>query len=84
MGQVRMLDKRLNEDGYLRLMTAEPLVQNMSNTLPEHLKTQIRKPSEQKNVRKSNFAQFAPIRKLLLWQFMMQFFGCITSNQQYP
>jgi glycosyltransferase involved in cell wall biosynthesis len=33
MGQVRQLDKRMNEDGYLRLMTADPLVMNMSNTL---------------------------------------------------
>jgi hypothetical protein len=31
MGQVRMLDERLNAAGYLRLMTSEPLAQNMSN-----------------------------------------------------
>jgi glycosyltransferase involved in cell wall biosynthesis len=33
MGQVRMLDQRINEAGYLRLMTCEPLAQNMSNRL---------------------------------------------------
>lgn len=33
MGQVRQLDQRLNEAGYLRLMTTEPLSQNMSNRL---------------------------------------------------
>jgi glycosyltransferase involved in cell wall biosynthesis len=31
MGQVRMLDERINAAGYLRLMTSEPLAQNMSN-----------------------------------------------------
>jgi glycosyltransferase involved in cell wall biosynthesis len=33
MGQVRELDRLMNEAGYLRLMTEAPLVQNMSNTL---------------------------------------------------
>lgn len=31
MGQVRQLDRRMNEAGYLRLMTTEPLAMNMSN-----------------------------------------------------
>jgi glycosyltransferase involved in cell wall biosynthesis len=31
MGQVRMLDERINQAGYLRLMTSKPLAQNMSN-----------------------------------------------------
>jgi hypothetical protein len=33
MGQVKMLDERLNAAGYLRLMVPEPLAQNMSNEL---------------------------------------------------
>jgi glycosyltransferase involved in cell wall biosynthesis len=33
MGQVRQLDQRMNEAGLLRLMTCEPLAQNMSNRL---------------------------------------------------
>ncbi|MGB2896970.1 MAG: glycosyltransferase family A protein [Anaerolineales bacterium] len=33
MGQVRELDRKVNEAGFLRLMTAEPLAMNMSNTL---------------------------------------------------
>jgi glycosyltransferase involved in cell wall biosynthesis len=33
MGQVRMLDARMNKAGYLRLMTKDPLENNMSNTL---------------------------------------------------
>lgn len=40
MGQVRQLDIRMNEAGYLRLMTTEPLMQNMSNQVsPEFQKT---------------------------------------------
>jgi hypothetical protein len=33
MGQVKMLDQKMNAAGYLRLMTCEPLSQNMSNRL---------------------------------------------------
>jgi hypothetical protein len=33
MGQVRQLDKRLNDAGLLRLMVSDPLAMNMSNTL---------------------------------------------------
>ncbi len=33
MGQVISLDEQLNAEGYLRLMTCEPLTQNMSNRL---------------------------------------------------
>jgi len=32
MGQVRQLDQRMNDAGYLRLMTTEPLMMNMSNS----------------------------------------------------
>ena len=33
MGQVRQLDKRMNDAGLLRLMVSDPLTMNMSNTL---------------------------------------------------
>ena len=33
MGQVRQLDKRMNDAGLLRLMVSHPLAMNMSNTL---------------------------------------------------
>ena len=40
MGQVRQLDIRMNEAGYLRLMTVEHLMQNMSNQVsPEFQKS---------------------------------------------
>lgn len=35
MGQVRQLDRRMDEAGYLRLMTPEPLMTNVSNTLDQ-------------------------------------------------
>lgn len=43
MGQVRQLDRRMNEAGYLRLMPTEFLAQNMSNRLDW-----IHKPEEAK------------------------------------
>ena len=37
LGQVQQLDQKLNQAGFLRLMTEKPLVQNMSNRVPrEH------------------------------------------------
>jgi glycosyltransferase involved in cell wall biosynthesis len=45
MGQVRDLDRRMDEAGYLRLMTARPLAMNMSNTLnpiPDQGSLQVR------------------------------------------
>lgn len=35
MGQVRLLDQRVNQAGYLRLMTTEPLSMNMSNRVED-------------------------------------------------
>lgn len=41
MGQVRQLDIRMNEAGYLRLMTAKPYMQNMSNDVLKEYKPSI-------------------------------------------
>ncbi|MBI5945504.1 MAG: glycosyltransferase family 2 protein [Chloroflexi bacterium] len=41
MGQVRQLDERMDAAGYLRLMPVERYAQNMSNTLPSALKTDL-------------------------------------------
>lgn len=49
MGQVRQLDQRINETGYLRLMPVEFLAQNMSNRLDW-----IHSPEEVKNQPSSN------------------------------
>jgi glycosyltransferase involved in cell wall biosynthesis len=66
MGQVRQLDKRMNDAGLLRLMVSDPLAMNMSNTLGYlrgELKTQAAK-------RKGGFArrllELSPVKKILL------------------
>ncbi len=41
MGQVRELDRRVDDAGLLRLMTREPLAMNMSNTLRPILKESV-------------------------------------------
>ncbi len=40
MGQVKQLDMRMNEKGYLRLMPEKPLAMNMSNTLENIAKSE--------------------------------------------
>lgn len=44
MGQVRQLDKRMNDAGLLRLMVTEPLAMNMSNTLG-YLRGELGRPT---------------------------------------
>jgi len=58
MGQVRQLDQRINEAGYLRLMPVEFLAQNMSNRLDW-----IHDPSE---LQQAKSAQPKPLLKRLL------------------
>ncbi len=67
MGQVRMLDRGLNDRGYLRLMTADPLVQNMSNTLPPHLRHKALQPPAA--TRQRGVWDFPLIKKPLLWLY---------------
>lgn len=66
MGQVLKLDEAVNQSGLLRLMTAEPYVMNMSNTVPAHLRnTALAAPvSEQGLGRK--ILDFAPLKALLM------------------
>ena len=67
MGQVRQLDQRMNDAGYLRLMTAEPFAQNMSNQVPTHLRKDSRVLQPVKNSGlKKKFFNFAPVRKILM------------------
>ena len=68
MGQVKQLDQRMNDAGYLRLMVTDPLVQKMSNTLPKELAV---KTAGEKNVRRKaglarRLAQLPGIRGGLL------------------
>lgn len=74
MGQVRQLDKRMNDAGLLRLMVSDPLAMNMSNTLG-YLRGELGKQTTSTEPRagvkrKTSFAQrmlgLGPIKKVLL------------------
>jgi glycosyltransferase involved in cell wall biosynthesis len=47
MGQVRQLDKRMNDSGLLRLMVSDPLAMNMSNTLG-YLRGELKQAGEKR------------------------------------
>lgn len=63
MGQVKQLDMRMNEKGYLRLMTEKPYAMNMSNTLENTAQTGAGTSKAQK---KHGFADIPAVKKLLL------------------
>lgn len=74
MGQVRQLDKRMNDAGLLRLMVSDPLAMNMSNTLG-YLRGEMRaltdKSGKQTGKKKPVSAgkrvlAWGPVKKLLL------------------
>jgi hypothetical protein len=71
MGQVRLLDERLNENGLLRLCTAEALVRHLGNRLPLDGQDPVgvgprpaRPPSTA-----TRLANLAPVRRSLLWLY---------------
>ena len=65
MGQVRQLDQRMNDAGYLRLMPVKPFVMNMSNTLRSMpgFKAVTEKKKSRNNKR---LLDFPPVKKVLL------------------
>jgi glycosyltransferase involved in cell wall biosynthesis len=70
MGQVRQLDKRMNDAGLLRLMVSDPLAMNMSNTLG-YLRGELGKGSEKlRRKKKEGWArrvlELGPIKKMML------------------
>jgi glycosyltransferase involved in cell wall biosynthesis len=66
MGQVRQLDKRMNDSGLLRLMVSDPLAMNMSNTLG-YLRGELRAGDKKRQVSFGRrVAELPPIKKLLL------------------
>ena len=66
MGQVRQMDKRMNDAGLLRLMVADPLAMNMSNTLG-YLRGDLGKPNlKRKPSLAKRLLEFSPIKKMLL------------------
>lgn len=65
MGQVKQLDQRINADGYLRLMTAEPLAMNMSNQVK--ITSGDQEPgSKTKQPSRKGLLSLKPVRALLM------------------
>jgi len=68
MGQVRQLDKRMNDAGLLRLMVSDPLAMNMSNTLG-YLRGELGKGKERGKRKEGvgkRLLELPPIKKMLL------------------
>jgi glycosyltransferase involved in cell wall biosynthesis len=66
MGQVRQLDKRINDAGLLRLMVSDPLAMNMSNTLG-YLRGELGKESvKSKRGLGRRVLNLGPVKKMLL------------------
>ena len=66
MGQVRQLDRRMNDAGLLRLMVSDPLAMNMSNTLG-YLRGELKNSGKKKPVTfGKRVLELGPIKKVLL------------------
>ncbi len=67
MGQVRQLDRRMNDAGLLRLMTPEPLAMNMSNTLG-YVRGELKDSPKKKRARslKNRLLEAGPVKRVLL------------------
>ncbi|MCL4531098.1 MAG: glycosyltransferase family 2 protein [Chloroflexi bacterium] len=66
MGQVRQLDKRMNDAGLLRLMVSDPLAMNMSNTLG-YLRGELKAQNKKRKVGfGKRFFEIGFIKKMLL------------------
>jgi glycosyltransferase involved in cell wall biosynthesis len=68
MGQVQLLDGMVNDAGYLRLMTADPYIQNMSNQVPDWVKQETPKAAIKAPEMKSDF-QLKNLR-IIKWPLM--------------
>jgi len=66
MGQVRQLDARMNEAGYLRLMPTEALAMNMSNTLRNMPGMASSTEGRKKHRRGNLFLDLPPVKRALL------------------
>jgi len=64
MGQVRTLDERLNEKGYLRLMTRNPFIVHMGNVVPMREDSNFQ--DNHRAISNKSLWNFAPLKKLLL------------------
>lgn len=66
MGQVRQLDQRMNEAGFLRLMVTDPLAMNMSNTLRNAPGQAAKRAVDRSAGGPSRLLDFPPVRRTLL------------------
>ena len=67
MGQVKQLDMRMNDSGYLRLMTSEPYAMNLSNTTEYVTGKGMKIQSNENNTGfVKRIVNVAPIKKVLL------------------
>lgn len=74
MGQVKRLDQRLNEAGYLRLMPTEPYAMNMSNTLRNLSGYETKTVSGSGKAQKSYWLLDFPVVKRVLLYFYNRIF----------
>jgi len=66
MGQVRQLDKRMNNAGLLRLMVSDPLAMNMSNTLG-YLRGELIPTGKKKRISfGKRVLELSPVKKMML------------------
>src|SRR5574338_1072243 len=66
MGQVRQLDRRMNDAGLLRLMVSDPLAMNMSNTLG-YLRGELKDAGKKRRPSAARrLLELAPVKKTLL------------------
>ena len=69
MGQVRQLDKRMNDAGLLRLMVSDPLAMNLSNTLG-YLRGELKESGNVRRKKKEDLArrvlETGLVKKILL------------------
>jgi hypothetical protein len=64
MGQVKQLDQRINQAGYLRLMPTEPLAMNMSNTLRSM--PGMKSSTAERKAKGNMLLDLPPVKKTLL------------------
>jgi glycosyltransferase involved in cell wall biosynthesis len=69
MGQVKQLDERMNQAGYLRLMPTQPYAMNLSNTLREVRKSENNKEKKTVKSLKYKVLDVAILKKALLFVY---------------
>jgi glycosyltransferase involved in cell wall biosynthesis len=69
MGQVRQLDRHMNDAGLLRLMVSDPLAMNMSNTLG-YLRGELKESGKVKSKKRTSWKrrvlELGPVKRMLL------------------